>query len=82
LLALLSQSEAIEEPLLHYIFELREQGVNVNLWRVALRASYLSAEFREKSFTARCSAVKRWLVASFDEVSNGHTHRAASPGQS
>jgi hypothetical protein len=74
----LSQLEAIEEPLLRYIFELRKQGVIVNSWRVALRASYLSAEFREKSFTARCSAVKRWLVAHSMRYRMG-THTAQRP---
>ncbi len=59
----LSQLEGIEEPLLRYIFEMREQGVIINSWNVMLRALYLSPEFCEKSFTARVSAVKRWLVA-------------------
>jgi hypothetical protein len=59
----LSQLEGIEEPLLRYIFEMHEQGVIINSWNVTLRASYPSPEFREKSFTARISAVKRWLVA-------------------
>ncbi len=59
----LSQLEGIEEPLLHYIFEMREQGVIIKLWNVALRASYLLPEFRKKSFTAQVSVVKRWLVA-------------------
>jgi hypothetical protein len=58
----LRQLEAIKEPLLRYIFEMRKQGVIINSWGVALRASYLSPEFREKSFTARVSAVKHWLV--------------------
>jgi hypothetical protein len=59
----LSQLEGIKEPLLCYIFEMREQGVIINSWNVALRASYLSPEFCEKSFTTQVSAVKRWFVA-------------------
>jgi hypothetical protein len=59
----LSQLEGNKEPLLHYIFEMHEQGVIINLWNVALRALYLLPEFREKSFTAQVSTVKRWLVA-------------------
>jgi hypothetical protein len=43
----LSQLEGIEEPLLRYIFEMHKQGVIINSWNVALRASYLSPEFRE-----------------------------------
>jgi hypothetical protein len=55
--------EVIKEPLLRYVFELREQGIVVNMFTVALRASYLLPEFFEKLFTARCSTVKCWLVA-------------------
>ncbi len=58
-----SQLEGIKEPLLCYIFKMREQGVVINTWRVALRASYLLPEFREQSFTTQCNAVKCWLVS-------------------
>ena len=58
-----SQLRAIEDGLLRYIFEKREQGIEVNTFLVVLRASFLSPEFREKSFTARCSCVKRFLQA-------------------
>jgi hypothetical protein len=74
----LSQLEGIEEPLFCYIFEMREQGVIINSWNVALRASYLSPEFREKSFTARISAVKRWLVAHSMRYQMG-THTGQHP---
>ncbi len=60
---LLSQLEVIKEPLLRYVFELRERGIAVNTFTVASRASYLLPEFHKKSFTAQCSAVKHWLVA-------------------
>jgi hypothetical protein len=58
-----SQLEAMEAALLCYIFEYPEQGVSVNTFNLALRASFLSSEFHEKSFTARCSAVKRFMTA-------------------
>ena len=76
----LSQLEVLEEPLLHYIFEMCKQGVIVNMWGVTLRASYLLPKFREKLFTAQCG--EALACGPFDEVSNRHTHRAASPGQS
>ena len=56
------QLNAIDKPLLHYVFEQRKQGFVVNTLSIVLRASFLFPEFCEKSFTARCSAVKRWLV--------------------
>ena len=58
-----SQLKAIEGALLRYIYEYCEQGVVVNMFMVALRASFISPKFREKSFTARCSCVKRILIA-------------------
>ena len=58
-----SQLKAIEAALLRFIFEYREQGIAVDTFKVAMRASFISPEFREKSFTARCSAVKRFMVA-------------------
>jgi hypothetical protein len=59
----LGQLEAIKELLLRYVFELRKQGIVVNTFTIALRASFILPEFCEKSFTAQCSTVKRWLVA-------------------
>jgi len=59
-----SQLKAIEDELLRYIFEQREQGVEIKeVFTVVLRASYMSPEFREKSFTARCSCVKHFMRA-------------------
>ena len=69
-----SQLKAIEDGLLRYIFEKREQGVEVSTFTVVLRASFLSPEFREKSFTARCSCGKRFLFAhSFSYRMGTHT---------
>jgi hypothetical protein len=59
----LGQLKAIEGALLRYTFELCEKGVSVNTFMVTLRVSFISPEFREKSFTARCSCVKRFLIA-------------------
>ena len=63
LTGLSSQLKAIEGDLLRYIFEQREQGVEIKVFTVVLRASFISPEFREKSFTARCSCVKRFMHA-------------------
>jgi hypothetical protein len=58
-----SQLKPIEDALLHYIFELREQGVTIDTLTVVLRASWISPEFRAKSFAVRCSCVKHFLHA-------------------
>jgi hypothetical protein len=69
-----SQLKAIEDGLLRYIFEKRECGIEVNTFLVVLRASFMSPEFREKSFTACCSCVKRFLHAhSFTYRMGTHT---------
>ena len=73
-----SQLKAIEDGLLRYIFETREQGIEVNTFLVVLKASFLSPEFREKSFTARCSAVKRFLHAHSYSYRMG-THTSQRP---
>ena len=58
-----SQLKAIEDGLLRYIFEKREQGIKIKVFTVVLRASFMSPEFHKKSFTARCSCVKRFMHA-------------------
>ena len=58
-----SQLKPIEGPLLCYIFEQREQGMAVATFDLAVKASTLSTEFRAKHFTARCSAIRRFLSA-------------------
>ncbi len=71
------QLKAIEDGLLcyiGYIFEKREQGIEINVFTVVLRASFMSPEFREKSFTARCSCVNRFMHAhSFSYRMGTHT---------
>ena len=73
-----SQLKAVEGALLRYIFEYREQGVSVNTFNLALRASFLSPEFREKSFTARCSPVKHFMTAHLFLYQMG-THTSQRP---
>ena len=58
-----SQLNAIEDGLLRYIFEKREQGIEIKVFTVMLRASFMLPEFRKKSFTVRCSCVKHFLFA-------------------
>jgi hypothetical protein len=58
-----SQLKTIEDDLLRYVFELHEQGVEIHMLNIVLRASFLSPEFRAKSFIARCSCVKRFIIA-------------------
>jgi hypothetical protein len=48
-----SQLKAIKDGLMRYIFKNREQGINIKVFVVLLRASFMLPEFREKSFTAR-----------------------------
>ncbi len=57
------QLATINEPLLRYVFEQRKQSIIVDTFKIALRASFLSPGFHEKSFTAHCSMVKRWIFA-------------------
>ena len=58
-----SQLKAIKDAVLHYIFKLREERIMVSTFIVVLRASFVSPDFRTKSFTAGCSCVKRFLIA-------------------
>jgi hypothetical protein len=71
-----SQLKAIEDGLLRYIFEKCDQGVEVSTFTVVLRASFLSPEFREKSFTACCSCVKRFLHAILSRIEWARTRRS------
>jgi hypothetical protein len=57
------QLAAIDKPLLRYVFKQHEQGFLVNTFKIVLRASFLSPGFHEKSFTAQCSVVRRWISA-------------------
>jgi hypothetical protein len=54
----LGQVKAIKEPILHHIFELREQRVTVSTFQMVVRASHLCPTFGARHFVARCSAMK------------------------
>ena len=47
------------DRLLSFIFEMRETGMAVSVNSIVLKASQLSREFREKSMTARHSAIRQ-----------------------
>ena len=49
------------DNLLSFIFEMRETGMAVSVNSIVLKASQLSREFREKTITARHSAVHRFI---------------------
>ena len=49
------------DNLLSFIFEMRETGMAVSVNSIILKASQLSREFREKTFTARHSTVHRFI---------------------
>ncbi len=73
-----SQLKAINDALLHYIFKLCEQGVTVNTFMVVLRASFISPKFRPKSFRARCSCAKHFMIAHLFSYPMG-THTSQRP---
>ena len=52
----LGQLKPLEDVLLRFIFEQREQGINVSTLSLVVKASSLSSEFNVKSFAARTSA--------------------------
>jgi hypothetical protein len=59
----LGQLKPLEQVLLRYIFEHREQGMTVHTFDLIVKASSLSPEFNAKHFVARCSAVKQFMRA-------------------
>jgi hypothetical protein len=73
-----SQLKTIEDVLLRYIFSLREQRVEIHVLTIVLRASFLSPEFRTKSFTARCSCVKHFIIVHSSSYQMG-THTSQQP---
>ena len=50
----------IEEDLLKFIFELREQGFAVSILAIVIQASRLMVDFQRKSMLARYQCVRRW----------------------
>ena len=59
----LGQLKPLEDALLRFIFEQREQGINVNTLSLVVKASSLSPEFNAKSLVARTSAAWRFMRA-------------------
>jgi hypothetical protein len=59
----LGQLKPLQDTLLWYVFEQREQGINLNTLSLVVKASSLSPEFNAKDFVARSSAVVRFLRA-------------------
>ena len=49
------------DNLLSFIFEMRETGMAVSVNSIVLKALQLSREFREKTYTARYSAVRQFI---------------------
>ena len=64
-----SISKEHEEVLLRFIFELREQGIQVSLGMVSLKASSLSRSFKEKTTNAKEKIVSQFVA------SHGLKHR-------
>jgi len=55
--------DEIEEPLLCYIFELREQGMEVKVPMVSIRAQQLLQKFKDKpTREAKLASVRRWMA--------------------
>ena len=59
----LGQLKPLNNSLLWYVFEQREQGINLSILALVVKASLLSPIFNEKHFVARVSAVKRFVRA-------------------
>ena len=53
----------LENSLLRYVFEQHEQGINLSILALVVKASLLLPIFNEKHFVARVSAVKRFVFA-------------------
>jgi hypothetical protein len=76
----LCQLEAVEDALLHYIFELHVKGITVNRFMVGLKASLLLSDFCKKNFTDHCSIVKHFFVAHlFSHQMGTHIHQHPQP---
>jgi hypothetical protein len=56
-----SHLDDIESNLSHAVFELREQGLQVNTWTVRKEASRLSHKFKGKTTMANISIVNRFI---------------------
>jgi transposase-like protein len=73
-----SSLEAIEEQLLIWIFELREQGLAISYRMVQIKSASLLASFRRKSDWSQYQCVRRWLK-SHRFVIRCSTHESQRP---
>ena len=71
-----------EEVLLRFIFELREQGIQVSLGMVALKASSLSRLFKEKTTNAKEKIVSQFVASHGLNIVWGHTNHSMIPANS
>ena len=53
----------VKEDLLHFIFELQEQGMGVSTTMVLFKATALSRDFQEKSRAAQYHSVKCFVIS-------------------
>ena len=74
----LSCLKHIEDDLLMFIFECREQGMSVSIRMVTLKACDLDQTFRRKSDRARDQSIRRF-VKSHGLVHRVHTHESQRP---
>ena len=54
---------SFSDSLLSFIFELREQGMAVNMSMILMKAAKISRQFHEKSWEAQISCVQRFMKA-------------------
>ena len=59
----LGQLKLLKNSLLRYVFEQHEQGINLSILALIVKASSLLPIFNEKHFVARVSGVKRFVHA-------------------
>ena len=75
----LGQLKPLEHALLRHVFEQREQGITVHTFDLVIKASSLSPEFNAKHFTARCSAMKRFVRPICSCIAWARMNHNASP---
>ena len=59
----LGQLKPLENALLWYVFEQREQGINMNTLSLVMKALSLWPKFNTKDFVVRSSAVAQFVRA-------------------
>ena len=61
---LIGHLKPLEDGLLRHFFEQRKQGINVETFDLAVKASMMCPVFNAKTFVAKMSAVRRFMQAS------------------